>query len=102
MVRRLRANVLGLKAEVDHREEVLRQAQEGLQAVTEERNSLAKSLEDERFVGQALDAQIEGVLLISRFSGLVFCLNLGLMPLSTFQVLRKIWTVWPIPWSNRG
>lgn len=65
---RLRAEVLGLKAEADHREEVLRWAQEGLQAVTEERNSLAKSLEDDWSSGQALAAQIEGVLLSSYFS----------------------------------
>jgi phage I-like protein len=58
-VHRLRAEVLSLKAKEDRHEEVLRQAQEGLQAVTEERNSLAKSLDDERSVGQALNAQIE-------------------------------------------
>jgi uncharacterized coiled-coil DUF342 family protein len=43
-VHRLRAKVLGLRAEVDCREEALRQAQEGLQAVMEERESLARSL----------------------------------------------------------
>ena len=43
-VRRLRAEVLGLKAEEDRREGVLRQAQEGLKAVMEERESLARSL----------------------------------------------------------
>ena len=89
---RLRAEVLGLKAEADHREEVLRWAQEGLQAVTEERNSLAKSLEDEWTSGRALGAWIEGVLLSScfRFSGSALCLSLVLIPSSTFQVLRRV------------
>ena len=58
-VHRLRAEVLGLKAEADHHEEVLRQAQDGLKVATEERISLAKSLDDERSVGRALNARIE-------------------------------------------
>lgn len=77
--RRLRVEVLGLKAVADHHEEVLRRAQEGLQAMTEERNSLVKSLEDERSSSRALGARIEGVLLSScfRFSGSALCLILS-------------------------
>jgi hypothetical protein len=36
--------------------------------VTEERNSLTKSVEDEHSMGRALNARIEGVLLISCFA----------------------------------
>jgi chromosome segregation ATPase len=75
--RRLRAEVLDLNAEASHHEEVLQWAQEGLQAVTEElrwvqeglltvteeRNSLTKSLEDERSASQALNTWIKGVSL---------------------------------------
>jgi hypothetical protein len=64
---RLKAEVLRLKADVGHHEEVLRRAQEGLQVVTEECDSLAKSLEDERSLGRALSARIEIVLLSSFF-----------------------------------
>jgi chromosome segregation ATPase len=67
-VRRLRAEVVGLRAEADRHEEALQQAQEGLQAVMEERDSLARSLEDEWSTGQALNAQIKGVLLMSCFA----------------------------------
>jgi chromosome segregation ATPase len=81
---RLKDVVLRLKAEADHREKVLWWAQEGLQAVTEERDSFAKSLEDKQSSGQALSAQMEGVLPSSYFcfSGLALCLSLVLTPLS--------------------
>jgi hypothetical protein len=90
--RQLRVEVLGLKSEEDHREEVLWRAKESLQAVTEERNSLAKSLEDEWTSGRALGAWIEGVLLSScfRFLGSALCLSLVLTPSFTFQVLRRV------------
>jgi chromosome segregation ATPase len=66
-VRRLRDEVLSLKAEADRREGVLRRAQESLQAVTVERDSLSKSMEDERSEGRALNAQIGGILLMPCF-----------------------------------
>ena len=50
--------VLGLKAEADRREGVLQQAKESLQAVTMERDSLSKSLEDEQSEGWALNTRI--------------------------------------------
>jgi hypothetical protein len=51
----------------------------------EEQDSHAKSLEDERSAGWALNARIEGVLLISCFAfWVLFCLSLGLTPSSTF------------------
>ena len=67
-VHRLRAKVISLSAEADRREEALQQAQEGLQAVTDEHDFLARSLEDERSAGRALNTQIEGVLLMSCFA----------------------------------
>jgi predicted RNase H-like nuclease (RuvC/YqgF family) len=83
--RRLKANVLRLKAEADHHDEVSWRAQEGLQALTEERDSLSKSLEDQRSSGQALSARIEGVLLSScfLFLGSALCLSRVLTPSST-------------------
>jgi hypothetical protein len=59
--------------------------------VTEERNSLAKSLEDEWSVGRALGTRIEGVLLMSRFAFRV-----------RLFVLRRIWRARLRPWSNGG
>jgi hypothetical protein len=67
----LKVEVLLLKAEADHREEVLRRPQEGLQTVTEEHDSLAKSLEDERSSGRTLSVWIEGVLFSFYFASQV-------------------------------
>jgi hypothetical protein len=54
--------------------------------VIEERDSLAKSLEDERSSGRALSVWIDGVLLLSCFcfSGSALYLSPVLTPLSTF------------------
>jgi hypothetical protein len=67
-VHRWRDEVLGLKAEANHRDGELRQAQESLWAVMVDRDSLSKSLEDERSEGQALNARIGGISLKSCFA----------------------------------
>jgi hypothetical protein len=66
-VHRRRAKVLGLKAEADCHKGVLRHAQEGLQAVMMERDSLTKSLEDEQSECWALNTRIGCILPMSCF-----------------------------------